>query len=436
MIQTLQHRLTFLFTAATGLILTLILGITWFYQWNQTHMQRNTQFQNQLLNLTGKLDLESDISDNWLARSEYDNRLIIHIEENQRPLFFSGSWIPDTDRDTLIGLAKKTASEEGVSTLVRPFSYTIKQSSIFPLKGEYHDTYIGTVTVLATEHGFRSLVLLADTTRQNRSVLLQGILFLLLDLLGIFALFLSCRFIVIQALKPVEKYQKKQTEFVAAASHELRSPLSVIQNCATTILTLPEQTSRMAEMIQKECIRSGNLVKNLLLLASADSDNGSAELTQFEVDTLLLQLFESYELLCKAKSIRLTLKLPEEFLPKVFGNPQWCRQILTIFLDNAIAYGCPFNPDAPSMPVLLIQAEHTGKEIVLSITDHGPGIPDEQKAQVFDRFYRADTSRNKKEHFGLGLSIAQTLAQQMNARIELTDANGSGTIFRLCFPVS
>ena len=113
MIQTLQHRLTFLFTAATGLILTLILGITWFYQWNQTHMQRNTQFQNQLLNLTGKLDLESDISDNWLARSEYDNRLIIHIEENQRPLFFSGSWIPDTDRDTLIGLAKKDCIRRG-----------------------------------------------------------------------------------------------------------------------------------------------------------------------------------------------------------------------------------------------------------------------------------------------------------------------------------
>lgn len=436
MIKKLYRRLTLLFTVTTSLILTLVLGITWFYQFTHTNSQREASFQTYLTDLAGKLKMESTFSDHWLAKLESDNHLIVHIEENGRPLFFSGSWIPKTNRDTLVQLAKEKARKENIDTSVCPISYTQIQSSTFSLKGEKRDTYLGTVFMLTTEQGYRSLVLLADTTLQRKTLLFQTLLFLFLGLIGVLALFLTSCYVVGRALKPVAEYHNRQTDFVAAASHELRSPLAVIQTCASAILSMPEHASSMAESIQSECVRAGGLVKNLLLLASVDAKNLTEEQTEVEADSLLLKLFETYEPLCRRRGIHLRLVLPEDFLPPVLGNSQWIFQILCIFLDNAITHGCPPDPKSAKKPVITLRASVQGKEILLSVEDHGPGIPEKLKSKIFDRFYRGDSSRNQKEHFGLGLSIADALADLMHAPIKVLDTEGSGTTFCLSLPLA
>ncbi len=434
MIQKLRRHLTLLFVIPTSLILSLILIVLFFWQSSLTRNEQAVNLQNQILNLTYQLEGAYFFSDDWLALMEHEHRLIIHIEENRIPLFFSGSWVPRTDRDVLIELAKEQAQKQHIDTLARPYSSTMQKSSIFTVQGRNHDTYQGIVVILATEEGFRSLTLLSDITELKRQEPKRFLFFLGVDILGILALFLVSRFVAAKAVAPVAEYHQKQTDFIAAASHELRSPLAVIQNCATTSLSMPIQTEKMNRLILSECSRSGKLIKNLLWLTSADTREIKCRLEPVEIDLLLLRLLEAYEPLCNSKNIRLRLLLPDEILPCVAGNPQWIYQLLSIFIDNAIAYGCQGNENfSDEKPAIELLVKVIGKKISISVSDHGPGIPDNQKAVIFDRFYRSDSSRREKEHFGLGLSIAQLLAEQLGSEIEVLDTNGGGCTFQVNF---
>lgn len=232
------------------------------------------------------------------------------------------------------------------------------------------------------------------------------------------------------ALRPAEKSFVKQQEFVAAASHELRSPLAVIRASASAISDSPEHSGRLIDTILKECRRGSSLIKNLLLLASADSQNITIQKVRFEIDELLLNLLELYEPLCRSRGGVLLLELPEEPLPDAYADPDLCRQILTILLDNAVSYGLSGNQTKR----ILIQAGYVDKSLSVCVADHGPGLSDTEKGLVFDRFYRADKSRNEKEHFGLGLSIAADLARLQDISLRLTDTAGGGCTFTLEIP--
>ena len=184
----------------------------------------------------------------------------------------------------------------------------------------------------------------------------------------------------------------------------------------------------MSRIIRRECSRSGKLIRDLLLLASSDSGTLSRKLEEVEADALLLRLFESYETVCRQKDISLKLHMPDDILPPVLSDPAYLYQLLSILLENAITYGIP---PSGEKPVIELSAHLSGRHITLSVTDHGPGIPDEKKEAVFRRFYRGDPSRSKKEHFGLGLSIASELARQLKCRLTVLDIPGGGACFRI-----
>lgn len=434
MIKKLEKHLTFLFFLTTSAILTLVLILAFFYQSKLHSSQKNQQFQSQLLDLTHRLEETSSFSDDWLASLERDGKLIIHIEDNGTPLFFRGAWTPKTNRQKLVDLTKKQALKEGVDTQSKPHSLSVSKSSVFQIKGEKHDTYMATAMVIATETGFRSLILLSDMSDVQRELLLQIDLFLLLEILGVLGLYLASRRLVKQAVKPVENYHEKQKDFISAASHELRSPLAVIQTSASAIKSMPEHAGEMANLIERECIRSGALIKNLLLLSSPEDETTDTFLIEdVEVDLLLLQLLENYDVLCSSKNISLKLKLPDEFLPNIQGNSAWIYQLLAILLDNAIAYGCDASE---SVPDITLSASFDSQSVVLAVADHGGGIPDDKKPYIFDRFYRADSSRNQKEHAGLGLSIAKMLADRMKAPLTVKDTSGGGATFEIKFKIA
>lgn len=435
MIQNLRRYFSLLFIVPAAVLVTLILCIAFFWQNSQDKQKQTEALQNHILNLTHQLESQSNFSDQWLAKLETDNRMLIHIEDNQIPLFFSGVWTPHTDRDTLIKRAQEKALEEHIDTSVRPYSSTLLKSSIFTIQGDYHDSYQGAVIVLATSDGFRSLTLLVDRTKENDINIPQLLLFLCLEIISLLVLWFTGRYAAAKATAPLAEYHQKQTDFVAFASHELRSPLAVIQSCASVSRSMPEQSAKMNQIILEECTRAGKLIKNMLLLASADAGKLPAEMQSVELDTLLLRLFESYEPLCSTKNIRLKLTLPDELLPCINGNPQWIHQILSIFIDNAIAYGCPESTPSGRSAVIEIKAILSKRKLTAAVSDHGPGIPDEQKALIFNRFYRSDSARKEKEHFGLGLSIAQSLAKQMRLTVDVTDTENGGTTFQIHFPL-
>lgn len=439
MITKMRRRLTLLYTGTTSLILTAIFLMMWIYQGYLDTVRLENTFHNYVMELSIKLQTDSHISDTWLAQTELGNHLIIHLEENSHPLFFNGSWTPKTDRDLLIKKAKTAAQKQNLNTESAPLFQQMKTSSLLKLKGTYHDHYLGTVVILSVNSGYKTLVLLQDVTDHYHANMIRGLLFFLVDAAGILVLAALSRYILKKAVAPISEYQNQQTEFVAAASHELRSPLSVIQTSAAVIELEPERAVGMSRTIQQECKRAGNLVKNLLLLASSDSKSLQTPLVPVEADNILLQLYESYEPICREKGINLNLRMPDEFLPEVLSDQGYLYQILSILLDNALSHGCCTDSCQSSCcqkktaSTILLTASLNQNHLILSVIDHGPGIPDEQKEKIFRNFYQGDSSRNQKEHFGLGLSIAAKLAAIAGASLTVTDTPGGGASFHVTF---
>ena len=167
-------------------------------------------------------------------------------------------------------------------------------------------------------------------------------------------------------------------------------------------------------------------MKNLLLLAAADQKQWAVKTMYFEMDEMLLSLLEVYEPLCVSRNGKLLLELPDESMPKVYADPALCRQIFTILLDNAVAYG--LGEDGGR---IVLRAKYLHPHVEVSVIDHGPGIPDGEKLLIFDRFYRQDQSRRQKEHFGLGLSVAAKLAEIQGVELDVRDTEGGGSTFRV-----
>ncbi len=428
-IEAFKHRLFLVYTTALSAILTLLFVGVWLYQSHLGAVQQKSEFQNYLLELSSKLESDFYFSDNWLAVMESNNQLIIHIEENGIPFLFSGSWTPAVSREELVDSVKKEAKKEGLSLSEKPLTGTTSHSSFFTLHENSH-TFYAVAWILSGNSSYKSLVLLQDITASKQRLFFEGLFFFVADIFAIFLIAFFNHSMLKKATQPVLEYQKRQNQFVSSASHELRSPFSVIQSSISLLEEEPNRLSSIASTIKKECTRAGKLIQNLLFLASADSGTAVRPLISVEADEILLQIYESYESLCRYKGISLRLTLPEEFLPNVLSVPDYLYQLLTIFLDNAIAYGCSLSAaSALSPPLIELNACKKNNHVVLAVIDHGCGIPKEKREQIFERFYQSDSSHNQKEHFGLGLSIAKQLAPLANASLNVTETPGGGATF-------
>lgn len=241
--------------------------------------------------------------------------------------------------------------------------------------------------------------------------------------LGVLALvcFLS-RFLIGKAVAPVEDAMKSQKDFIASASHELKAPLAVIQANAETMESSQEQM-----IILDECSRMGKLVRSMLALASSDAGNWKMDIRETDVDTLLIETWELFTESARKKNIRLELNI-EDHYPKIRCDKERISQVLGILLDNAVTY-------SGSGQAIEMGAKVLPKQLVLSVTDHGPGIADAEKEKVFERFYSGDPSRTEKSHFGLGLSIAKEIVKLHRGTICLNDTPGGGCTFEICLPI-
>ena len=449
----LEKKFVILYTLSTGLILSVILAAAFLFFLSSQDSRRKSIFQDQLFTLMSRLQTDSVFSDSYLAQLEQKHQLAIYIEENDSPFFFPGSYVTRTEREKLFERAEDLAAKEGIFPHSHPISSNLLQSSLLEIRGEARDIYLGNVLVIQTAGGYKKLILLQDISG-NRALVMRTLLFyILIGCIGILLLFLTGRWFVLRSLKPLEETYQKQQDFVAAASHELRSPLAVIRSTADAVADAPKEQEKLLEVIRKECQRGSSLVKNLLLLATADQKQWAVRKEYFEIDEMLLNLLEVYEPLCVSRNGKLLLELPEEPIPKVLADPELCRQIFTILLDNAVAYGLGTEPGkdckagqmigtlserddhcaqgSENTGRIVLRAEYKRPFVMVYVIDHGPGIPDEEKKLIFDRFYRQDKSRNQKEHFGLGLAIAVRLAEIQGIGLDVEDTKGGGSTFRV-----
>ncbi len=305
------------------------------------------------------------------------------------------------------------------------------QSAAYTVRLPGRQIYDCVYCEIVTDYGERYGLSVARPGNSPAALLLPELKYYLCIWAGAFLLFLGLSLILTRVIiKPAEQASQSQKDFIAAVSHECKAPLAAILSSAEMIdavQEVPEAAKEHTRIIEEEVSRMSRLIQDLLLLSSLDAGNWSFHKQEIDVDTLLIGLYSRFEPLCRKKDLKLRLELSEEDYPVFFCDPDRLEQILCVFLDNAVSYS-----PAGSEITLGAAAEKSG--LVLTVADHGPGIRDQDKSSVFRRFYRCDPSRTGRDHFGLGLSIANELAGRLGGTIQLTDTDGGGCTFRLSLP--
>lgn len=427
--KTLRMRLTALYTMTTGAILLLVMAVFLVFSVRSTRRAQVEQFQVVWASVSSRLLSSGALSHSFLAQTEADYRMVIHIRENGIPFRYSGSWQPKTGREILIASAGNQAEAEGVFMDRAPVSSAVNSSSLMNVRGEHGDQYYAMVLSMSTKNGVKSLCALSyiPPIRETMGKTIGAVC--LLALSGLLGLWLISWNFVGWSLKPVEESRQRQARFIAAASHELRSPLAVLRSAAARLNEAFDEKDTLLPLIDSECVRMSRLVEDMLFLASTDARTWSLHLTEVDMDTLLIDLFESFLPLCRDKNISLQLDLSDEVLPRIQGDPQRLLQLLMILLDNAADH------TPPGRQIWLGARVHKNT-LILRVEDQGCGIPDESKPYIFDRFYQVDSARSEKQHVGLGLSIAKELAELHGGSITVADGSQGGTCFFVVLPVA
>ena len=243
---------------------------------------------------------------------------------------------------------------------------------------------------------------------------------LLVGAAALLALFLASLPLARWAVGPVERAWNQQKQFVADASHELKTPLTVILSNADMLLDQPEgESRRWAENIQAEGLRMKELTEALLALARTDRPQAQLRRERVDLSYLTADCALAFEAAAYEAGHTLDQQMEEGLA--VQGDPAELARLVEILLDNALRYSAPKGR-------VEVELHRTGRKVRLKVENPGEPIPAEDLTRVFQRFYRADPSRSQ-EGYGLGLSIAKGVAEAHRGRVWAESGDGKNRFF-------
>ena len=227
------------------------------------------------------------------------------------------------------------------------------------------------------------------------------------------------------SVKPLIDSMQKQKSFVENASHELRTPLAVLQNRLETLFRKPEATiMESSENIASSLEEVRNmrmLTTNLLNLARRD-DGIKPEIADVEPD-FFTTTFANYEIIADENEKAFVYE--NHINHNIKTDRTLLKQLMTILFDNAVKY-----TEEDGIIKFIVWSKD--RSLYLRVSDNGPGINNEDKKKIFDRFYRVDKARTRqKGGFGLGLSLAKQIADALKGTITVKDNRPKGTIFEI-----
>ncbi|MDQ0557126.1 sensor histidine kinase [Paraclostridium ghonii] len=244
------------------------------------------------------------------------------------------------------------------------------------------------------------------------------------------AVFITSKFLTRKSLEPIESSWKTQALFVQDASHELRTPLTIIFSKIESIIKRPnnsvEDEMKNLTIVMKEVRRLNKLVSDLLKLTKEDAIV-TINKSKFDLKSMIIDIIEQYEDICELqnKTLIFEYNLKDDF---IFNDKEKLKQILIIFIDNAIKY-----TNYKDIIKLTIFEENTN--IVINIEDSGIGIKKEDLPLIFNRFFRSSSHREtNREGSGIGLSIARVLVSNLSGKISVKSEYRKGSTFSISIP--
>lgn len=232
-------------------------------------------------------------------------------------------------------------------------------------------------------------------------------------------------------LDRLERVFRSQEAFITDASHQLRTPLSILKGELEVFsqrARSPEELQDFLQSARQEIDYLSRIVQNLLVLAQADSEGGHRMRQRFRFDEKLLESIARFTGPAEKKNVQLNVDLqPGEDSFELEGDPELMRSLQENLLDNAIKYSPPGSK-------VSVRLEETTDSLRFSVRDHGRGIPPDALPQLFNRFYRAEATRHDVPGSGLGLAIVHRIAQLHGGAVKAENVEGSGALFTVVFP--
>lgn len=428
MYQNVRLRLTKLFTAVLSLLLAVLLSVCFYFSAKQQFSLQISSFTNQSYTVFESIREQTVLTSRWLAAQEGNAGFRIYLWDNGVELFhnrdLANQILPEYAYYLSAPDAGRTLQPQGKNADVSVGKHRFLPEVLYYRKNLVKNNSILQVCFL------QSLTPLYTRIRSN------AFLYFFLFLFSLCLLALFCWYFTGRLLQPLLASQESQNRFISDVSHELRTPLAVIlSNASACEKAPPEAQKHFFQVIAREGGQMSDMLEQLLTLSRADSHGLTLQIESADLQTLLLETYENFLPLAADSGHLLSIHLPEAELPLCVCDMSRIKQVCHILLHNALSYtpaGCT---------VLLFIAEGSYKrEITIGVQDNGPGIPDEEKEKIFDRFYRAASmpcaAKDEKGHHGLGLAVAKEIISAHKGTLTVTDAEGGGAVFLATLPLS
>jgi signal transduction histidine kinase len=275
-------------------------------------------------------------------------------------------------------------------------------------------------------------------TQHDQQVQTMLITIVLASLTGLLGAAVVTQLVTARAMTPIRSAFNAERRFVAAASHELRTPVAVVRASAEILqredLVQPDGR-RLVEDIVAESDRLGRLVGDLLALASAEAGAIDVKARPIEMREFVATLAQRAQSIGAERGVTIELEQTGDLEPDrnlvVSADPDRMTQLLLIFIDNAIDHSPP-----GGRVRLRVGPTSDGRapQVAISVADQGPGVPKHERLRIFEPFARLTGRRRETGNTGLGLAIARVLAARQEATLHVDDAVGGGAVFSVRLP--
>lgn len=290
-------------------------------------------------------------------------------------------------------------------------------------------------------YNFRSLIVKKDNNYRfkimrniDSEILSMGnmlTLLILVDTMSLLLVYVIARYLSSKALKPIETSWNNQVKFVQDASHELRTPVAIIQSKLESLLKQPdvviEEEAETIAVAMRETRQLKKMISELLSLTKEESIV-KLNIERVDIEALFKETFESYIEIAdyQEKTFDYQIKMKNNI---IYTDKNKLNQLIRIFVDNAFKY-------TETSDKISITASEKGRDrIIILIEDTGIGISDKDQKRIFERFFRSDSVRaTEVEGSGIGLSIAKLIAITLYGNIKVKSKLGQGTSFTIDLP--
>ena len=227
----------------------------------------------------------------------------------------------------------------------------------------------------------------------------------------------------------ISQAEKVQSEFISSVSHELRTPLTAITGWSETLMYDPEikgDSRRGIQIISKEAGRLTKMVEELLEFTRMQDGRFNLRIEQINIEAELEDTIFAYGELLRQENIELHYSPSEDPIPEMPGDPERLRQVFLNILDNAAKYG-------KSGGEIDVAAKLQGETVVITVRDHGPGIPPAELPYVKQKFYKGSS---KERGSGIGLAVCDEIVERHGGELLIENAEGGGVIATIKLPIN